>query len=214
MSNYVIAPGIPDAQWQQAREDVKETFRGRLRERARMVSLVNASALAASFLLSGTLEAGDASSIRTLAHAPGVADSPDFVLEALFVPAMNRHLMPLRWVDPVAALHCGGNSFVRVNGEPLVAGALVPETPFELEWHAEGCRPSQAPQARLDGDVKLTVFREDWGYSAIVKPVELRLASASSETTLIKAGGAWLNACADFSERDEPLSFEGDVCTR
>ena len=79
---------------------------------------------------------------------------------------------------------------MRVNREPLLAGALVPDTPFELEWQADGCRPFGAHGSRFDGRVKLTVFREDWGFSAMVEPSGLRVALSENKTILIQPGAA------------------------
>ena len=143
--------------------------------------------------------------------APAGPNAHRVILNALLVPALDADALPLRWVDPRPAMACGSGTTVRVNGAPLVAGALVPDTPFELAWHADGCRPFGARGLRFDGDVKLTVFREDWGFSAMVQPVALRVASDDSETTLTASAGAWLPQCADA---DEPIELaalgEGD----
>ena len=77
----------------------------------------------------------------------------------------TRDALPLRWVDPRPALRCRPGTEVRVNGAPLVPGTLVPDAPFELEWHANACRPFGASGPRFDGHVRLTVFREDWGFT-------------------------------------------------
>jgi hypothetical protein len=123
------------------------------------------------------------------------------MLNALLVPALDADAVPLRWVDPRSALRCGPNTTVRVNGEPLVAGSLVPEKPFELEWQADGCRPFGARGERYDGAVKLTVFREDWGFSAMVEPSGLRLTRAdNATTTVIPKGSAWLPQCPEATD--------------
>jgi hypothetical protein len=101
----------------------------------------------------------------------------------------------LRWVDPRPASICGPDTTVRVNGEPLRPGALVPDMPFELEWRADGCRPFGAHGPRYDGGVKLTVFREDWGFSAMVEPSDLRVAFAENETISIRRGAASMPQC-------------------
>ncbi|HEY6241404.1 MAG TPA: hypothetical protein VIW78_11270, partial [Burkholderiales bacterium] len=108
--------------------------------------------------------------------------------------------VPLRWVDPRPASLCGPHTAVRVNGEPLRAGILVPDAPFELEWQADGCRPFGAHGPRFDGGVKLTVFREDWGFSAMVEPLGLRVTSPRNETTSIQPGGASLPQCVEIRE--------------
>lgn len=126
----------------------------------------------------------------------GAFDVSRFILNALLAPALDPDAAPLRWVDPRPTMGCGRASTVRVNGEPLRVGALVPDAPFELEWWAQGCRPFGAAGPRLHGGVKLTVFREDWGFSALVEPRGLRAVSAEGET-LIGRGGASMPQCIE-----------------
>jgi hypothetical protein len=126
-----------------------------------------------------------------VAAAPRAALDPSrFILNALLVPALDGDAVPLRWVDPRRASLCGPDTLVRVNREPLRAGALVPDMPFELEWRTDGCRPFGAHGPRFDGGVRLTVFREDWGFSAMVEPAGLRVALSENETILIRPGAA------------------------
>lgn len=129
-------------------------------------------------------------------------DPSRFVLNALLVPALDGDAVPLRWVDPRPALQCGPDTTVRVNREPLAAGALVPDTPFELEWVADGCRPFGAHGPRLDGRIRLTVFREDWGFSAMVNPSGLPVESSGNGTAIFRAGGASLPQCVWADELD------------
>jgi hypothetical protein len=166
---------------------------------AHVVCLLAALALVAAFGLSLMLPAGSAPPDRLpIAAARGSATDPSrFILNALLVPALDGDAVPLRWVDPRPILGCGPDTLVRVNHEPLIAGALVPDVPFELEWRADACRPFGAHQARFDGAVKLTVFREDWGFSAIVEPSGLRVTSAENEATFIQPGAAWVPQCVD-----------------
>ena len=111
----------------------------------------------------------DASVRRAIAAAPEASFDPSpFVLNALLVPALDVDADPLRWANPVAAAHCNSGTTVTVNGESLVAGAPVPVQPFALAWNADDCRPFGASGPRFDGRVNLSVFREDWGFSAIV----------------------------------------------
>jgi hypothetical protein len=119
-------------------------------------------------------------------------DHTRFLLNALLVPALDTDALPLRWVDPRGRSQCQANSTVRVNGAPLVAGALVPDQPFELEWQAVACRPFGKAGPRYDGQVTLTVYREDWGFSATVAPRHLRITSADRSVTLVRAGSASL----------------------
>jgi hypothetical protein len=166
---------------------------------AHVVCLLAALALTAAFGLSVMMPAGSAPPDRlpNAAARSSATDPSRFILNALLVPALDGDAVPLRWVDPRPVLRCGPDTAVLVNHEPLVAGALVPDMPFELEWHADGCRPFGAHQARFDGGVKLTVFREDWGFSAMVEPADLRVTLANNETTLVQPGAAWLPQCAD-----------------
>lgn len=135
------------------------------------------------------------------------ADPTRFLLEALLLPALDAETVPLRWVDPQRGMRCGPNTSVAVNGKPLIAGTLVPYQPFELAWHAEACRPFGPYGPRIEGQVKLTVFREDWGFSAMVEPDQLRVVSADNQTVLIEAGaeslpyGAYGHALAKMAAR-------------
>jgi hypothetical protein len=134
---------------------------------------------------------------------PPAFDPSRFILNALLVPALDADAVPLRWVDPRPALHCGPDATVHVNRAPLVAGALVPDTPFELEWQTDGCRPFGAQGPRFDGRVRLTVFREDWGFSAVVEPSGLQAVSAGNRTMPIELGAALLPQFVDADEFDE-----------
>lgn len=121
-----------------------------------------------------------------------VFDPSRFILNALLVPVLDVDAVPLQWVNPQPALHCGPDTAVRVNRELLVAGSLVPDEPFELEWQSDGCRPFGAQGPRFDGQIRLTVFREDWGFSAIVEPLGLHIVSTGNEMMHIRRGSASL----------------------
>ena len=110
---------------------------------------------------------------RPAQEAPAAAKAPDvsrFILNALLVPALDPDSSILRWVDPRPRLRCGPGTVVRVNGVPLRPGDAVPDEPFDLEWWSDECHPFGVGGPRLDGGAKLTVYREDWGFSAIVAP--------------------------------------------
>jgi len=173
---------------------------------------LTALALAATVGLATYLTANTARSSRlpVSAAAPTAMDSSRFILNALLVPALDIDVMPLRWVDPRPASLCGPNTTLRINGEPLLAGALVPNTPFELEWQADGCRPFGAGGPRFDGAVKLTVFREDWGFSAMVQPSDLRVTSAENVTTLIQPGAASLPTDAEAGNAVKLTALRAD----
>ena len=174
--------------------------------RARVVCLVIVLGLAGALGLSLMLTTGSANPRRPpIAAAPPAGLDPSrFILNARLVPALDSDAVPLRWVDPRPALHCGPETTVRVNRQALISNALVPDTPFELEWQSDGCRPFGAHGPRFDGWVKLTVFREDWRFSAPVEPSFLRVALAENETTLIQPGAASL---PQGVEADEPYEL-------
>jgi hypothetical protein len=136
------------------------------------------------------------------ARARAGFDPSRFILNALLAPALDAEALPLRWVDPRPTMQCRPETWVRVNGRTLRAGELVPDAPFELEWWADGCRPFGAAGPRFDGGVKLTVFREDWGFSAMVEPRGLRVASADGETE-IQRGAATMPQCTGAA-RERP----------
>lgn len=147
-------------------------------------------------------EAEEMVATRTGALATATRFHPErFTLNALLVPALDDDAIPLRWVDPRAAMVCRRAASVRVDGKPLVPGDLVPSVPFELEWHADACRPFGTSGPRFDGDVKLTVFREDWGFSAIVIPRDLRITLPSHRSRTMPAGVAGM---PQFEPEDEP----------
>ncbi len=166
-----------------------------------IAGFVAALAFAAVLLLSGIQTAGGSRSGEPPADAgPSTADASRFILNALLVPALDDDAMPLRFVDPRPVAQCGPHTGVRVNGKPLVAGAMVPDQPFELEWLMDRCRPFGRSGPRFDGAVKLTVYREDWGFSAAIKPAGLRVTSAGNETTLVRARSASLPQSVDAEE--------------
>ena len=126
----------------------------------------------------------------------GAFDASRFILNGLLVPALDADALPLRFVDPLPALRCRPGASVRVNGSSLRAGALVPDAPFELDWRTDDCHPFGAAGPRFDGKVKLTVFREDWGFSAVVEPAGLSV-SAAGRIIPIRARTARFPQCID-----------------
>jgi len=140
----------------------------------------------------------------TAAGVPAVGfDASRFILNGLLVPALDDDAVPLRWVDPRPALRCGPGTEVRVDQAPLVTGAAVPAAPFDLEWKAQDCYPFGRAGPRLDGTVKLTVFREEWGFSAMAEPVDLRVTPAGGASTPMPPGAASLLQCGDLVAPDE-----------
>jgi hypothetical protein len=122
-------------------------------------------------------------------------DPYDVILDALLAPVLVDPTVPLRWTDPRVAMRCGRYTSMTVNNRPLVAGALVPDGRFDLEWYSDGCHAPGTPDARIDGWVKLVVFREDWGFSAMIEPAGLRIARGDYEYPVVKRGSGALSRC-------------------
>jgi hemoglobin-like flavoprotein len=160
--------------------------------RTHVVFAVTALALTAAIGLAMTLTVGGGRAIpsATASQSSPAVDPSRFILNSLLVPTLDAEAVPLRWTDPRPALRCGPDTAVYVNGQPLQAGAEVPAGPFELEWQADGCLYFSERGARVFGRTKLTVYREDWGFSAMVTPCNARIVSASHESTAIPAGPA------------------------
>ena len=123
-------------------------------------------------------------------------DPSRFILNALLVPALDPDSSILRWVDPRPRLRCGPGTVVRVNGMPLRPGEPVPDEPFDLEWWADECHPFGVGGPRFDGGARLTVYREDWGFSAAVAPRGMR-AAYGGEALPIRGGMATYPQCLE-----------------
>ena len=158
--------------------------------------------LAAAIGLGAMISATFGRPVREAPAAPARAtpDSSRFILNALLVPALDPDSLPLRWVDPRPRLRCGPGTVVRVNGVALRPGAAVPDAPFDLEWWADECYPFGLDGARFDGGVRLTVFREDWGFRARVAPRGL-IATSGANRTRIEGGPAAYPLCAGDGAR-------------
>ena len=156
-----------------------------------------AAAIALGALVSATGARAGRSQPAPMAYA--AFDPSRFILNALLAPALDAEAVPLRWVDPRPALHCGPGTVVRVNGIPLRPGALVPDSPFDLEWWTDECHPFGMQGPRFDGGVKLTVFREDWGFRAMVAPRGLHAVSDGNQIR-IRQGSATYPQCIDASD--------------
>jgi hypothetical protein len=152
-----------------------------------------AAAIGLGAMVSATLARSNP--VPAAAPAPAV-DTSKFILNALLVPAIDPDSLPLRWVDPRPRLRCGPGSVVRVNGMPLRPGELVPDAPFDMEWWTDECHPFGLAGPRLDGGVHLTVYREDYGFSAMVEPRGL-VAVADGTQTRIQGGAATYPQCGE-----------------
>jgi hypothetical protein len=151
-----------------------------------------AAAIGLGAMITATLDRKSAVAAPAVAR-PGFDPSP-FILNAFLVPALDADSVPLRFVDPRPAMGCERQAAVWMNRRRLKPGDLVPDAPFELEWLADGCRPFGAAGPRFEGAVKLTVYREDWGFSAMVEPYGLR-AVTGGNAVAIRAGGASTPKC-------------------
>jgi hypothetical protein len=156
-----------------------------------------AAAIGLGAVISATLERRSVPPVSP-AHT-GFNPAP-FILNAFLVPALDPDALPLRWVDPRPALGCEARTAVLVNGVRLEPGALVPDAPFDIEWLAQGCRPFGAGGPRFDGGLTLTVFREDWGFSAMVRPFNLRAVHDGNPIT-IRRGVATYPQCVESDAR-------------
>jgi hypothetical protein len=129
----------------------------------------------AAALGKGWRHVGDDATRGVLAAVPRAFEPQRLLLNALLAPALDPDAVPLRFADPRGAMNCATATVVLVDGEPLAAQALVPDTPFGMDFVLGSCRPFGAAGPRLDGHVHLHVFREDWGFTATVEPGDLRI---------------------------------------
>jgi hypothetical protein len=132
---------------------------------------------------------GTGESSKATATGPTLSESDPsyFLLNALLVPALDREALPLRWADPRSVADCGAGTTISVDGHPLVPGALVPVVPFEMAWDAHACRPFGPHGPRFDGAIRMTVFREDWGWSAMLEPAGMRIAMRDRTVPVTRA---------------------------
>ena len=177
-----------------------------------LVSLISAGAVAFAVAVGSGVNSMIASkgavTGQTALARVNVTDSNELILDALLAPALADPSVPLRWVDPRVALRCGRYTSVTGNNRALVAGQLVPDGQFDVEWYSDGCHSSSAPDARIDGWVKLVVFREDWGFSAMIEPEGLRITRGGYEYAVGKRGSGSLARCAGSPERLVQTAFE------
>lgn len=101
-----------------------------------------------------------------------------FALNALLVPVLDEG-QPARFTRTFGAMRCGAGTQAWVNGKPMRGGAPVPSQAFTLRWKLVDCRPMNRNES-YDGDVSMTVYHEDGGYSSTVVPVGLRVTTPDS----------------------------------
>lgn len=127
-------------------------------------------------------------------NAEPVVDPSTIILQAFLTPALEPGKLPLQWADPRASMGCGPRSQVNVDLEPLRPGSAVPVVPFVVDWESHGCRPFGLDGPRFDGRVRLTVFHEDWGFSAMVEPAGMRVTMNDGRMVRVRRGGAWVQS--------------------
>ena len=133
--------------------------------------------------------------LAAAATASGSAFDPaPFMLNALLVPALDADSDPLVWTDPRPVAQCGPATTVLVNRKPLVAGTLVGDAPFALEWHADDCHPFGVAGPRLDGTIRLNVFHEA-EFGAVVETSTMRATLADGRSVVIAP--RWLALAVD-----------------
>jgi hypothetical protein len=179
--------------------------------RAWLVNAVSAAAIVFAVgvgsAVNGIVGARSAIKVQSPADPDRTLDAYDLIADALLAPALADASVPLRWVDPRVASQCGRYTSITVNNRELVPGAAVPDGRFDIAWYSDGCHPPGAPDVRIDGWVKLVVFREDWGFSAIIEPERLNITRGDYDYPIVKRGGASLSRCQS-SERLVPTTFE------
>lgn len=111
-------------------------------------------------------------------------DFQRFALNALLVPLLDDVEHPPRWADPMQAMACGADSHVEIDGRPLEPGLEMSGRGFLVQWQLDGCLPFGIDGPELTGRAELDVFSEDEGFSAIVRPNQLRARRAGQSTLL------------------------------
>lgn len=119
---------------------------------------------------------------RTL-DAPVPVELYEFALNAFLVPLLDDSVPP-RWTDVVVDFTCGPGTSILVDGQPMVRGQVIPVKPFTVSWKMDGCSPFGPDSVELSGGVELVVSHTRTGFSAMVRPDQLKVDS--------HVGRAWL----------------------
>lgn len=119
-----------------------------------------------------------------ISDAPMPVDLYRFALNALLVPLLDD-AQPLRWTDLAIDFSCDPGTTVMIDGEPLVAGKLVPTKDFTVRWNMANCAPMGPESVKLSGIVELVVSHKHSNLHATVTPAGLRVDS--------HMGQAWLH---------------------
>ena len=116
-------------------------------------------------------------------NAPVPVDLHRFALNAFLVPLLDDSVPP-RWTNVVVDFTCGPVTSLLVDGQPLVTGSPISPHAFTLRWVMDKCSPFGPDSVELSGGVELVVSRTPTGFSAMVKPDQLKFDS--------HMGRAWL----------------------
>jgi hypothetical protein len=117
-------------------------------------------------------------------------DPHTYVLDTLLAASVDREATPFTWVERRPLLRCGPRTTLRVNGESARPGMPLPTRPFEVEWRADRCMRLDATAGWIDGHVRMMVFREDWGFSAILYPTQMQVGIEGRSAVRLARGAA------------------------
>ena len=125
----------------------------------------------------------DGTNHEATADAPILANLHRFALNAFLVPLLEDSV-PARWTDVVVQFMCGPGTSIWVDGQPMVPGDPIPPHAFTVRWVMDSCSPFGQESVELSGGVELMVSHTHAGFSAVVKPDQLKVDS--------QMGQAWL----------------------
>ena len=115
--------------------------------------------------------------------APMPVDLQKFALNAFLVPLLDDAVPP-RWTDAAVEFMCDLGTSIWVDGQPMVPGDPIPARDFTVSWAMDKCSPFGQNSVELTGGVELMVSHTAAGFSAVVKPDQLKVDSPM--------GRAWL----------------------
>jgi hypothetical protein len=130
------------------------------------------------------------------------SDIERFALNYLLLPLIDD-TVPKRWVDPSLGLGCGGASQVLVDGQPVVAGALLPTKDFALQFLLSRCSPAVEESLEFHGAIDMRVSHAPGQLRALVQPRDLIVLTAQGRTGLTSPFTACL-ALDEAAACDQP----------
>lgn len=96
-----------------------------------------------------------------------------FAVNAFVVPVLDDSDEP-RFTDLHRTTLCAEQTEVKVNGQPVIAGDLVPPGAFVLHWDLALYCPFGSAGPQVDGRIEVLVFRDDEaGLQVILRPESL-----------------------------------------